>query len=459
MFPISFRNRIAIYFSITTALLLIIVFIFVFLIVKAAVYSDLDNDLQNELDDLFTEITITEKGFAVEQDEWREKEHTTLNINPIFIQFTDINGNYFDKSPNLKQSYLRFKSTPKDKANFDTVLDTVPVRQVQAPVYNGNKLLGYIIVAEPLEDANLVLLNLQNVLLIIYPLMLIMLFSITRLVIGRSIQPVNNIIYTTGRISRTNLSERIPYPDNKDELYTLSHTINSLLDRIESAVLREKQFTSDASHELRTPLAVIKGTLEVLIRKPRSQHEFIEKISFCIKEVDRINLMVDQLLLLARFESQKEVLKSEPVNINAVIFDTLSRYSQAMQEKNLSLKTTVQDGLTIDTDAYMFSIILDNLISNATKYSVPDGHMAINANMHDGIITLEISDTGIGIAPEDIERVFGSFYRSRPEDHAQTKGSGLGLSIVKRISELLGFEIEILSKLNLGTSVKMKKRL
>ncbi|WP_321538772.1 histidine kinase dimerization/phospho-acceptor domain-containing protein [Flavobacterium piscinae] len=122
---------------------------------------------------------------------------------------------------------------------------------------------------------------------------------------GRSIKPVQTIIETSNQITKDNLKTRIPLPQNKDELFVLSENINSLLNRIENAVDREKQFTSDASHELRTPLAVIKGTMEVLIRKPRNEAEYKEKIRFCIDEIDRLNTMVDQLLLLARFENQK----------------------------------------------------------------------------------------------------------------------------------------------------------
>src|SRR5690606_8661362 len=125
-----------------------------------------------------------------------------------------------------------------------------------------------------------------------------------------------------------NLSGRIPLPFNKDELYTLSKTINALLSRIENALEREKQFTSDASHELRTPLAVIKGTLEVLKRKPRSREEYEENIDFCLTELDRINSTVDQLLLLARFESQTQLVNYEPVNLNVLFHEITARYSQ-----------------------------------------------------------------------------------------------------------------------------------
>ncbi len=116
-------------------------------------------------------------------------------------------------------------------------------------------------------------------------------------------------------------------------MHVLSLTINNLLDRIESAIEREKQFTSDASHELRTPLAIIKGTLEVLIRKPRDQKEYEEKILFCVSEVDRLNKLVDELLLLARFENQKQSLFIENTSLSVIILDVLARFAAKIQQK------------------------------------------------------------------------------------------------------------------------------
>lgn len=451
---IAFRNRIALFYSITAAVLVLLVFALIFLIVRKGVYSSIDNDLQKEVDDLHTEITVTPAGFSVEKEEWYEKEHNTLDINPIFIQFTDWHGKLSERSPNLKESKLRYRTVTEDMF-YDSLLDSIPVRQAQAAVRYKNTVVGYILVAAPLQDAGKLLHNLKEVLFVAYPLLLIILFSVTRLLAGRSIKPVNNIIETAGRISRTNLSERIPYPENKDELYTLSQTINNLLDRIESAVLREKQFTSDASHELRTPLAVIKGTLEVLIRKPRSQEEFIEKVTYCIAETDRINLLVDQLLLLARFESQKEALKVENYNINVLVLDTLSRNAQLIKEKNIKIETHIAENLYMETDGYLLSMVLENLVSNAVKYSKPDGVITLSARSVGGCFVLQVADNGIGIAKDEQQKVFGSFYRSRPDDHVQTKGSGLGLSIVKRICELLDIQITIESELAVGTKVTL----
>ena len=167
------------------------------------------------------------------------------------------------------------------------------------------KLWLILLVAVPLEESELVLENLQKALLISYPIILIILFLTTRYIAGKSIAPINNVITTANKITRENLRERILLPENKDEIHLLISTINELLNRLEDNLLREKQFTSDASHELRTPLSVIKGTLEVLIRKPRDVQQYEEKINYCIRETDRMTKLIDQLLLLARYDSGK----------------------------------------------------------------------------------------------------------------------------------------------------------
>ncbi len=169
-------------------------------------------------------------------------------------------------------------------------------------------------------------------------IILILLFFIARFFAGRSIKPINAIINTSKIITKDNLKTRIPLPKTRDELFTLSKTINNLLNRIEDAIEREKQFTSDASHELRTPLTVIKGTLEVFVRKPRDNKEYEEKINYCINEVDHLNMLVDQLLLMARFENQKQSINTESVYLNALILDVLTLNSEKISSKNIDIK-------------------------------------------------------------------------------------------------------------------------
>jgi len=329
MLKFSFRNRIAFYYIISTALLITIVFLVIYQMVSLSVYNHINDDIQNEVEKHLQEIEIDHNNtYLIQVDEWREREHNTVDVNPVFVQFFDSNNELIDKSPNLKK--LNLKLYPENRKNefIDTYLNKKPIRQIQVPLYDNQKVIGHLVVAMSLDDAIMVLSNLRNILAIAFPLILISLFLIARFIVGRSIKPIKTIIETSKQISRENLSSRINLPHNKDELFVLSKTINDLLDRIENAVEREKQFTSDASHELRTPLAVIKGTLEVLVRKPRNQSEYEEKINYSIKEVDRLNQLVDELLLLARFENQKQNTKKEPVFLNALILDVLARFSQ-----------------------------------------------------------------------------------------------------------------------------------
>jgi signal transduction histidine kinase len=291
--------------------------------------------------------------------------------------------------------------------------------------------------------------------LISIPLILFVLFLIARFFAGRSIKPVRTIIETSSQITKDNLKSRIPLPQNKDELYILSENINNLLNRIENAVDREKQFTSDASHELRTPLAVIKGTMEVLIRKSRNQNEYEEKIRFCISEVDRLNHIVDQLLLLARFENQKQNIKQESIYLNALILDNLTRFSEKTERKKLKIKADFTDDYYIQSDNYLVSIIFSNLISNAIKYSNDKGEILLKLDKTPTEIIFTISDYGVGILEQDLNKIFNSFYRSDVSNHPEIKGTGLGLSIVKRLCDILNFNIEVFSKINKGTEIKL----
>lgn len=457
MLKFSFRNRIAFYYIISTALLITIVFLVIYQMVSLSVYNHINDDVQNEVEKHLQEIEIDHNNtYLIQVDEWREREHNTVDVNPVFVQFFDSNNELIDKSPNLKK--LNLKLYPENRKNefIDTYLNKKPIRQIQVPLYDNQKVIGHLVVAMSLDDAIMVLSNLRNILAIAFPLILISLFLIARFIVGRSIKPIKTIIETSKQISRENLSSRIDLPQNKDELFVLSKTINDLLDRIENAVEREKQFTSDASHELRTPLAVIKGTLEVLVRKPRNQSEYEEKINYSIKEVDRLNQLVDELLLLARFENQKQNTKKEPVFLNALILDVLARFSQKINDKNIKIENSFADDYTIDSDNYLVSIIISNLVSNAIKYSNPNGKISIALWKENNQIICKIQDNGIGISSEELNKIGNRFYRSQSVLQTNTKGTGLGLSIVKRLTDLLNIDFQINSKLNVETIVELR---
>jgi signal transduction histidine kinase len=457
MQQLSFKNRIASNYIITTALLIFVVFSVIYAIVKFSVYIRVNNDIQIEVTKHLKEIEVKENCvLLVREQQWKQIQFNKVDVSPAFIQFVDELGALVNKSPNLKQKQLRYYPEAINNELFDGMLDNISVRQIQVPLYQGTKIIGFLMVAMSLEDSKMVLNNLFVILVVAYPLILLVLFLIARFIAGKSIKPISSIIETSKVITKDNLKSRIPLPQNKDELYLLSQTINNLLDRVENAIEREKQFSSDASHELRTPLAVIKGTLEVLVRKPRNIEEYKEKIEFCVTEVNRLNHLVDELLLLARFENQKQTLKLERVSLNAVFLDVISRNTTLIGEKKISCVAHFDTDFYVNTDAYLLGIIVNNIVTNAIKYSNEGGSISFVISETADCVTCSISDQGIGIAKEDLQKIYDQFYRSKSNLHPEIKGTGLGLSIVKRLSLLLQIELQIESKENKGTKVLLQ---
>lgn len=454
MGQLSFKNRIALNYIVTTGLLILVVFSVIYSIVKHTVYSHIDENIKIEIQNHLEEIKEENgKVILIDEEEWNEREHNTVDVNPVFVEFLDLNKKVIEKAPNLKTETLQFKDSVEDYELFDTKMGNHDIRQIQVPLHLNNKKIGYVIVAMSLADSKMVLNNLFEIMYLSFLGILILLFFIARFFAGRSIKPINAIINTSKIITKDNLKARIPLPKTRDELYTLSKTINNLLNRIEDAIEREKQFTSDASHELRTPLTVIKGTLEVLVRKPRDNKEYEEKINYCVKEVDHLNTLVDQLLLMARYENQKQNINTELVYLNALILDTLTLNSEKINTKRINVRFSANQDYYIKSDNFLVITILRNIISNAVKYTNADGEILISLSKQDGKTICKISDNGIGIKKGDLDAILSPFFRSNSTDHPEIKGTGLGLSIVKRTAELLDVKFKIESEIGVGTTV------
>jgi signal transduction histidine kinase len=456
MFKFSFKNRIALNYITSTALLIFLVFIAIYQIVSYTVYKKVDENISLEVNEYSEKIEIEKNVFELhDKVEWKQREHNEVSVDPVFLQLTDSIGRIIEKSENLKNETLQYNYKLKNKKITDLKLAGKLVRQIQTPLFYNKKIYGYLIIAVSLEGEIAILKKLRFILYVTFPFVLIVLFFVAQFIAGRSIKPINSIIQTANTITNENLTSRIPLPVNNDELYILSDTINKLLDRIKQTIDREKQFTSDASHELRTPLSVIKGTLEVLIRKQRNTEEYRDKIKFCINEVDRINDLVDQLLLLARFENQKLSLNLENINLNECVVEAINRFYDKAKFKNITVdKKFAKTKMYVKTDGYFLAIILHNLVSNALKYSKVGDVVEIITEEIDNSKIIKIIDNGIGISESELNNVFEAFYRATTSTNfPEIKGTGLGLSIAKRLCDILEIDINIISKENIGTTL------
>ncbi|MDZ7613761.1 MAG: hypothetical protein U5K51_08745 [Flavobacteriaceae bacterium] len=175
----SFKNRLAFYYMLATAIIIALVFSFVFFIVKRSVYKNLDYVLSYEARKHTGEIGFkNEVIYFLSKEEWEEVEHREVSVNPVFIQLMDDQGKLMDKSPNLKGLQLPFNNTKSTVHNFNTKMGDLDIRQVQIPIVHNNIIKGYIIGAVSLKDAKMVISNLGETLLILYPVILLILFGL-----------------------------------------------------------------------------------------------------------------------------------------------------------------------------------------------------------------------------------------------------------------------------------------
>lgn len=438
-----------------TSVITLLLFVVIYQVVYNTSFKNLDERLDFEALDIIDDIDMNRDSvYFIDESEWSEKEHSDVEVYPIFAEVTDIKMRSLKKTPNLKSNSLSI--TPGITENFNSRLSEKQIRQLQRPILNNRgKLIGYIIIAIPVEGAINVITSLKNVLFISYPVLLFILFFISRYIAGKSITPLVKINEEAQKITKENLSTRIELPKNKDEIYELAGTINGLMSRLEDAVLREKQFTADASHELRTPLSVIKGTLEVLIRKPREVSQYQNKIQYCIKEVDRIGVLIDQLLMLARFESEEVHSNETEIELNQSVQYCIHRLKEYAGDKGIVINFEDKNKYFVCADPSLLDIILENLLSNAIKYSNESKKIDVELSETENAVTCSIKDYGIGMNQEQINRVFDRFYRSDEARSTEAGGHGIGMAIVKRLTDIQNIKVSYSSEILKGTIVSL----
>jgi signal transduction histidine kinase len=451
---LSVKNRIATFYSISFSIILILIFCLIYFIVNRGINKTMEETLEEEIvshvDYVLHQPTL--KNF-VQPREWDEIEHTDISLNPVFISIYDKNFKLIDYSPNLVQNKLKWQTDEKENTPFFANYNSIPLLISQAKLFHHGEIVGYVVIGVSTKHNLLALEYLETTLLIIFPLSLIIIFLLARFIASKSIKPVFNVINTAQSISENNLSERIILPDNKDELYQLSQTINSLLDRLEFQIIKAKQFSADASHELRTPLAIIKGTLEILIRRERTQQEYKDKVSYTLKQVDRLYNLVEQFLLISRVENNSLEFNKSVFEIKDDVLHSIDRFQLLLDEKQITINTENIQKQYIENYHDFTNIIIDNVISNAIKYVNLKGNIDISSIIDHYKYQLIIVDNGIGMSEEDLKFVQDRYFRIQNETTLQISGSGLGLNIATKLAQLCNANILIESEQGKGTKV------
>lgn len=274
----------------------------------------------------------------------------------------------------------------------------------------------------------------------------ILIYFIGKIYSGRILVPLQHILKELKKIRANSLNRRLKKTGNNDELEEIIVTLNSMLDRLDSAFKAEKSFVSHASHELNNPITAIQGECEISLLKERSTGEYVEALQRISSESKRLSNLIRHLLFLSR--QDEELLKNnmEEIPLQDMLTDLTTgtaRIRLHMQESGTQA--------TVQANPYLLKIALKNIIDNACKYS--EKEVDITLSRINQQVVIEIEDRGIGIPQEEIEHIFQSFYRgSNTHDYA---GQGIGLSLTMKIISAYNGKLEISSEIEKGTKVRV----
>lgn len=274
----------------------------------------------------------------------------------------------------------------------------------------------------------------------------VLIYFIGKLYSGRILVPLQHILKELKKIRANSLNRRLKKTGNNDELEEIIVTLNSMLDRLDSAFKAEKSFVSHASHELNNPITAIQGECEISLLKERSTGEYVEALQRISSESKRLSNLIRHLLFLSR--QDEELLKNNMEEIP--LQDMLTDLTTGNDRIRLHIQESGTQA-TVQANPYLLKIALKNIIDNACKYSEKEVDITLSRTNQQTVV--EIEDRGIGIPQEEIEHIFQSFYRgSNTHDYA---GQGIGLSLTMKIISAYNGKLEISSEIEKGTKVRV----
>ena len=269
----------------------------------------------------------------------------------------------------------------------------------------------------------------------------------------RALTPVDAMVEAARRIEAEDLTQRIPAPSGEDELARLATVLNDMLARLERSFVAARRFSVDAAHELRTPLTILKGEIEVALRAAEAPADIRRTLASCLEEVDRLNSLVEDLLLMARMEGNALSTGPRPVNLAEVLEDVAPALTELAASAGNLCTVAATPPLWIEGyDSLLFRLVF-NLAENAIKYTPSGGKIAVTLEQQDHSAVLQVKDNGQGIAPDAQEHIFDRFYQGDPA--REGSGTGLGLALVRAIVELHHGQIHLSSAVGKGTCFRV----
>jgi heavy metal sensor kinase len=412
----------------------------ILVVISALSYSllawSLAQDVDRSLLTLAGIVRDAPRGDAFDEAEWWLRD--LLDPEHQLFQLIDPDGRLRMRSWRLRDDVLPLSAEGRrliteGRPAFETVtLHGQRVRTVALPVRRNGRLVEVVQVGMPLKPTERTLQRWIEGLLVLIPLGVGLAAAGGRVMARAALRPVDEMARSARRIDAEALARRITVRGTGDELDRLAETLNGMLARLENTFGSMRRFSADAAHELRTPLTALKGTLEVALRAERTGAEYRAALDSALEEVERLVRLAEDLLLLSRSSAGPESPRAR-VELEGLVLDAADVGARLAKDRGVSVRVGAVAPLTVLGDAGALRRALLNLVENGVKYTPASGRVEISVAEAGGVAVIAVEDTGPGIDPRDVERIFEPFVRLDAARDRESGGSGLGLAIARSI--------------------------
>ena len=376
----------------------------------------------------------------------------------VFFRFLSLNGQVFSSS-----NMAYWKNIPvTEKAirellhNGRAVLETITIRDRPDKVRILYAMINPSIILQVglvMESYSRFLAAFKGIFIMTMSFLILVAAGLGWFMARRAVSGVEAVTRTARKISRGSLEERVLIKGQGDEIDQLAQTFNQMLDRIQTLVTEIKEMTDHIAHDLRSPLTRIRGHAEVTLTTAKSRAEFETMAADTIEECDRLLDMINTMLLISKTESGVDSITVEEVDLAVLVQEACELFLPTTEDKGINLNCQVPERGLLKVDTRMIQRLLSNLLDNAVKYTPSGGSVTVSLEEQPQNLVIEVKDTGIGISPDDLPRIFERFYRC--DRSRSLEGIGLGLSLARAIARAHGGDIMAFSQPNEGSTFRV----
>jgi heavy metal sensor kinase len=438
MRALSIRARLTIWYSVVLLVILALVGALAYSLLRTRLLHDVDASLLTVAQAVQSAHPPAADAGPGSLEQW-VRDFLGPDVYDKLFQFSDPEGHPGLRSPLPRDSPLPLSAEARrlaaqGRSTFETVTlpRQGPTRLLTIPVVRQGRIVQLVQVGLPLTRTRQTLASYLQTLVLVIPAG-VALAALGGAALARAaLRPVDAMAATARRITAEDLAQRVARRGSGDELDRLAETLNAMLARLEATFAQMRRFAADAAHELRTPLTALTGSIEVALRAERSPEEYRRVLVSSLEDVARLSRVAEDLLLLSRATAGLETPRA-PVHLEPLVLEVLDLGAQLGQRADVTVRAKELTPLTVRGDAGALRRAIVNLLENAIKYTPRGGAVELALTRAGAHALISVTDTGIGIAAGDRERIFEPFVRLDSARARDTGGSGLGLAIARSI--------------------------